>query len=246
MIVGLISDVHANVVALDAALAALRREGADTIVCLGDLVGYGPAPNEAIERIRDERILCTLGAADERIVFDFARSRMPRKGVGDATLEWTREVLEPEHVAWLRQLPVQLRLETPAGRFRAFHGTAEDPGARTDLHVDPQALARLLSGHRCKILAAGATHVPYLRRVGAGVAVNPGSVGLSLNGEPGADYALLRFDENGVDVRMDKVEYDVAAVAFDIVAWGLPAVVAEAVQMGRMPSSAGDEEDVTT
>src|SRR6056297_835269 len=122
MIVGLISDVHANVVALDAALAALRREGVDTIVCLGDLVGYGPAPNEAIERLRDEGVLCTLGAADERIAFDFARSHLPRKGVADETIEWTRGVLEAQHVAWIRELPVQRRLETPAGRLRAFHG----------------------------------------------------------------------------------------------------------------------------
>ena len=62
-----------------------------------------------------------------------------------------------------------------------------------------------------------------------------GSVGLSLNGEPGADYALLKFGTAGLEVTMNKVEYDFAAVAFDIVAWGLPATVAEAVQQGRMP-----------
>ncbi len=244
MVLGLISDVHANLIALDAALEAMRRAGAEQVVCLGDLVGYGPAPNETIERIREERVLCTLGAADERIAFDFARTAVPRKGVGDATLEWTREVLEPQHVAWLRELPVQRRLATPAGRLRAFHGTAEDPGDRTDLHRDPQQLARLLDRHRCSILASGGTHVPYQRRIDDRVAVNPGSVGLSLNGEPGADYALLRIDESGIDVRMDKVEYDVAAVAFDIIAWGLPPVVAEAIQRGRMP--AGEDDDVTT
>jgi len=240
MILGVISDVHANVVALDAALGALRKAGANDVICLGDMVGYGPAPNETIERIRDEGLLCSLGAADERIAFDFARATLPRKGVGDATLEWTREVLEPHHVAWLRELPVQRRLETPAGRLRAFHGTAEDPGDRTDLHVDPIRMQRLLDQHRCTILATGGTHVPYLRRSRTGVAINPGSVGLSLNGEPGADYALLRIDGENVDVQMDKVEYDVAAVAFDIVAWGLPAVVAEAVQRGRMPPGADD------
>lgn len=240
MVLGLISDVHANVVALEAALKALRGHGVDTVICLGDLVGYGPAPNETIEAIRDARALCTLGAADERIAFDFARPSVPRKGVGDATLEWTRGILEPQHVAWLREQPVQRRLETSAGRLRAFHGSAEDPSERTDLQVDPIALQRLFETHGCSILAAGGTHVPYLRRTGAGVAVNPGSVGLSLNGEPGADYAVLRIDGDQVDVRMDKVEYDVAAVAFDIVAWGLPPVVAEAVQHGRMPPGADD------
>lgn len=244
MLLGVISDVHANVVALDAALGELRRKGAEAIVCLGDLVGYGPAPNETIERIREERLACTLGAADERIAFDFARRPTPRKGVADATLEWTREVLDEDHVRWLRALPVGRRFATPAGRLRAFHGTADDPGERTDLHVDPVVLGRLLETHRCRVLAVGATHVPYLRRTAGGVAFNPGSVGLSLNGEPGADYALLRIEGDDVEVRMDKVEYDVGAVAFEIVAWGLPPVVAEAIQMGRMP--VGRDGDETT
>ena len=81
--------------------------------------------------------------------------------------------------------------------------------------------------------------MPFFRKVTSGLVLNPGSVGLSLNGEPGADYALLSFDEEGnTDVAMDKVEYDFAAVAFDIIAWGLPPMVAEAVQMGRMPPGA--------
>ncbi|MEX2501733.1 MAG: metallophosphoesterase family protein, partial [Trueperaceae bacterium] len=158
MVLGLISDVHANVIALDAALAALRSQGATTVVCLGDMVGYGPAPNETVERLREERILCTLGAADERIAFDFDRRAPPRKGVGDATIEWTRDVLEEVHVAWLRELPVQRKIDTPFGRLRAFHGTLDDPSARTDLQVDPASLAKLFDRHRCRILAAGATH----------------------------------------------------------------------------------------
>ena len=235
MVIGLISDVHANVIALEAVLAELRAQGADTIVCLGDLVGYGPAPNETVELVRKSGLLCTLGAADERIAFDFARRRVSRKGVADEILEWTRDVIDPRHVQFLQTLPVQRRLETPVGRLRFFHGTAEDPAERLDLQQDPITLTRLLERHRCTILACGGSHVPYFRKLHSGWVVNPGSVGLSLNGEPGADYALLTIRDGAVDITMDKVEYDFAAVAFDIVAWGLPAMVAEAIQMGRMP-----------
>ena len=240
MLIGLISDVHANVLALEAALAALKRAGATTTVCLGDLVGYGPAPNETIDLMRSSNIMCTLGEADERIAYGFA-TRAKRAGVADETIEWTRTVIEPDHVTWLRSLPVQRRLDTPAGRLRWFHGTADDPADRINLQQDPMSLTRLLQRQRCTILSCGGSHVPYFRKVAsAGWVINPGSVGLSLNGEPGADYALVRIDGDGVDVRMDKVEYDVAAVAFDIVAWGLPAVIAEAVQRGRMPTREGD------
>lgn len=235
MVVGIISDVHANVLALEAVLASLRQRGADTIVCLGDLVGYGPTPNETIDLIRQEGILCTLGAADERIAYDFARRKVPRRGVADDILEWTREVIEPKHVQFLQSLPVQKRLNTPVGRMRYFHGTAENPGERLSLNQDPMSLGRLLERHRCNILSCGATHVPYFRELSTGWVINPGSVGLSLNGEPGADYAILTISEKGVAISMDKVEYDFAAVAFDIVAWGLPAMVADAIQMGRMP-----------
>lgn len=235
MLLGIISDVHANVVALEAVLEVLKERGADTIICLGDLVGYGPSPNETIDLIRSSGVMCTLGAADERIAFDFARQQRPREGVADKTLEWTRTIIEPRHVDFLRGLPVQLRFNTPAGRLRFFHSNPTQPGARFSLERDTLELVRLLDEQRCRILACGGSHVPYYRKLPSGWVVNPGSVGLSLNGEPGADYALLSIDEDEVEVSMDKVEYDFAAVAFDIVAWGLPPMIAEAIQQGKMP-----------
>ncbi len=245
MLVGIISDVHANVLALEAVVEVIRSKGVDTIVCLGDLVGYGPAPNETIDLIRREGILCTLGAADERIAYDFARRKLPRRGVADEILEWTREVIEPKHVQFLQTLPIQKRLNTPAGRLRYFHGTAEDTAERLSLNQDPITLTRLLERHRCTILACGATHVPYFRELSTGWVINPGSVGLSLNGEPGADYAVLTITEDGTTIHMDKIEYDFAAVAFDIVAWGLPTMVADTIQLGRMTEridTSGDAE----
>lgn len=234
MLLGLISDVHANVLALEAVITELRRREVETIVCLGDLVGYGPSPNETLDLLRQENVMCTLGAADEQIAFDFARSPRPRAGVADEILNWTRSVIEAKHVTYLRSLPVQLRLSTPQGRLRAYHGTL-DMGERVDLNRSSLLLDKLLAAQRCTILAVGNSHVPFYRKLSGGWVVNPGSVGLSLNGEPGADYALLEVTETGLEVSMDKVEYDFAAVAFDIVAWGLPHSVAEAVQRGRMP-----------
>lgn len=239
MILGIISDVHANVLALEAALTALRDRGVEQVICLGDLVGYGPSPNETLDLIRSEGVLCTLGAADERIAFEFAGGHQPRKGVADDILEWTRTVIKAEHIEFLRTLPLQRRLETPAGRLRFFHSGPETTEHRLNLNQDPVSLGRLLERHRCRILVAGGTHVPFYRKVAAGWVLNPGSVGLTLNGEPGADYALLRIQPGAVDLEMDKVEYDFAAVAFDIIAWGLPQVVAEAVQKGRMPVTSG-------
>lgn len=240
VILGVISDVHANVIALEAALQAMKEKGATTIICLGDLVGYGPSPNETIDLIRQENVMCSLGAADERIAFDFARDKLPRYGVADQTLEWTRTVIEPRHVEFLRGLPIQHRINTPSGRMRFFHGSPDTTAEKTNLNQDPIRLGKFLDQQRAVIIACGGTHVPMVRKLNAGILLNPGSVGLSLNGEPGADYALLKFSDDGkAEVEMDKVEYDFAAVAFDIIAWGLPQTVAEAIQQGKMPAGAG-------
>ncbi len=241
MIIGIISDVHSNYIALEAVLEALKQRGAETIVCLGDVVGYGPTPNETIALLRREGVLCTLGAADERVAYSFARPAQRRHGFADDILEWTKAQLEPQHLTFLQGLEVQQRINTPAGWLRFFHGSSDNPAERLNLNQDPLTLRRMLERHRCNILVAGATHVPFYRRIDdANLVLNPGSVGLSLNGEPGADYALLTITEKGINVEMDKVEYDYASAAFEIVAWGLPHAVAEAVQQGRMPDSLAD------
>jgi len=242
--IGLISDVHANVIALEAALEALEERGAEVVVCLGDLVGYGPSPNETIELLRDKGVHCTLGAADERVAYSFAGPAAPRKGVADDILEWTKSVLEPENLRFLQSLAVQQRLQTPLGWLRYFHGSHDNPSERLNLNRDPISLGRMLERHRCNILVAGSTHVPFYRHIGDnGLVLNPGSVGLSLNGEPGADYALLTITDSGLELEMDKVEYDFAAAAFEVLAWGLPAAVAEAVQHGRMTERLGSGPD---
>ncbi len=237
MLLGIISDVHANIVALDAVFECFKKHKVDQVLCLGDLVGYGPSPNEVIERIRSERVMCTLGEADERIAYRFTGHHRKREGVADATLEWTSTVLEPQNLSFLRYLPVQARLKTSAGRLRYFHSSMYSPSERIDLDLDPEGLQGVLREHRCNILATGKTHVPVVKSLGTGWIINPGSVGLSLNGEPGADYALIRVEGGKVEITMDKVEYDYAAVAFDILAWDLPEVIAEAIQLGRMPAS---------
>lgn len=237
MLLGVISDVHGNIMALDAVLERLSLANVDHIICLGDLIGYGPSPNEVIERVRSERVLCTLGEADERIAYSFTGHHRKREGVADETLEWTRTVIEPHNVEFLRHLPVQARLKTSAGRLRYFHSSMYSPGERLNLDLDVGGLMRVLEEHRCKILITGKTHVPTVKYLESGWMINPGSVGLSLNGEPGADYALLKVENGKVDIKMDKVEYDYAAVAFDILAWDLPEVIAEAIKLGRMPGA---------
>lgn len=236
MILGLISDVHANIVALEAVMEKLESHGVDTIICLGDLIGYGPAPNEVIELIRKKHVMCTLGSSDERVAFDFVGARR-RRGVADKTIEWTHTVITKDNLNYLRSLPVQARLRTPVGRLRYFHSGINSPSETLQIGETPAEQMKVLEECRCDILAIGKSHVPFTKELKAGWIINPGSVGLTLNGEPGADYAVVEITKNNVDITMGKVDYDYNAVNFEIVAWDLPEMIGEAVQLGRMPKN---------
>ena len=128
----------------------------------------------------------------------------------------TSQILKPH---------VQVLIDFGSGdKWLQIGGTADERRHQFDGRMDTD-------------FADGGQNLGIVGLVESSLVLNPGSVGLSLNGEPGADYALLSISEDGIELEMDKVEYDFAAVAFDIVAWGLPSMVAEAVQMGRLPEN---------
>jgi putative phosphoesterase len=237
---GVISDVHANVHALTAVWNALQRRRADLIVCAGDVVGYGATPGETIAFLERHEVLTTLGSSDARVAYDLGRTLEPRRGVADSILEWTGGVLEEGHIAFLRRLKVSARLTTGRAKARLFHGSPDDPDATLDLDGPIEDLERLLATLRVSLVLCGGSHVPYVRTTPAGVFVNTGSVGLSLNGEPGADCAIIEVTEEGIRPEILKVPYDVKGAIFDVLAWGLPQVVAKVLQTGSMaPSEPG-------
>ncbi len=234
MKLGVISDVHANIHALRAVWTTFNERGVTKTVCLGDLVGYGASPVEVIEWMRDYQVTTTLGASDARIAYELSEAIEPRQGVADVTLEWTKTLLSERDRQYLRSLKVSERIQTPSGRIKLFHGSPDDPETRLDLRAPAPELESLLASQRCNIVLCGGTHVPDVRKTSTGLFVNPGSVGLSLNGEPGADCAILEFGDAGqVDVQLLKVPYDFHAAAFDIITWDLPPVIADVIKTGN-------------
>ena len=232
MRLGLFSDVHANLPALEATLATLDEEGVDFMLCLGDVVGYGPHPREVVQLLKQRSIVCTLGAADANLAYPFARTK--REGVADETLDWTRDQLTPEEVHWLRHLPVTYRLQTPYGRLRGFHGLPYHPEKRFPLAKAIAELEPLFERMMSRILASGGSHVPFHRQVDDYWIIDPGSVGMTLGGEPGADAMILTIEEDGLEVETLKIDYDIGQTVFDVQAWGLPDVVAQAIRNGGL------------
>lgn len=117
MRIGILTDIHANMEALEACLAALDARGYDYLACLGDVVGYGAQPNECCAVIRERADVAILGNHDAAVCgrMDYSFYRL----VARQALDWHARQLHPEHRAWLSSLPYQFRL----GEVLFCHGS---------------------------------------------------------------------------------------------------------------------------
>ncbi len=231
MRLGVISDLHANLPALEAVLEALRGEGVDEVLLLGDLVGYGPHPKQVIRKVLDKGLSAIAGAWDLRVAYPMPGA-VP-EGVGRATLEWTRAQLSEKEIAYLRTLRASHRRTYGDKRLVAFHGTPGRPEEQLDFQGPARTFQGLMDRYGARILLLGGRHLPLLRRVGQGLVADPGSVGLSLSGEPGADALVV--DTESLEVKALKVPYDLGPLLFDLRAWDLPPVLETVYRTGRFP-----------
>ena len=218
---GVIGDVHANLAALSVALAALERAGVDRILVTGDLVGYGPQPNECIERIASLDALCVAGNHDLIVLGELSDARcIP---LARDSLRWTKRVLTEDSRSFLKALPQ--RVATKDGVVIA-HGSLGDPEEYvTTSQQAARELGRLAEespGARCLLL--GHTHRPaafdadgrrLAPRLGGTVALarsvllNPGAVGQSR--EFRARVRVLILDLERSEAHFAALPYDVAA-----------------------------------
>ncbi|GHG18223.1 metallophosphoesterase [Deinococcus indicus] len=228
-----ISDLHGNIHALTAVKRFLSEHIVNQVIVVGDLVGYGASPGPVIDFVKREGWVTGLGSSDMRVAMELG-DRADRKGVADQVLGWTKKMLAPEQVDFLRRLPPGGRIVTPIGRVRYFHGSPHDPEARLDLMAQERELEALAETLGARVVVVGGSHVPFVRVVGETTFVDPGSVGLTLNHEPGADVAIVDCVGRKPKVSLHKVTYDFASSAFDIMAWNLPPVIADVIRTGRM------------
>ncbi|MEY3014922.1 MAG: hypothetical protein RIT45_3657 [Pseudomonadota bacterium] len=207
MRIGLLSDVHATPVALDAVLAALDAAGVDQIVCLGDVVDMGPEPNATVERLRERGIPTLLGNHD-------TLDEAPGFPILADIERWTAETLRPEHRAWLDALPMTLTIEAHGLRLLCTHGTPRD-NHEGIVDATPWTTLRDAAGAEpFDVLAAGHTHVQLLRRDGAQTVVNVGSAAQPFarpfDGSPPSllpccDFAVVELGPGGVDVALRRI-----------------------------------------
>jgi len=229
--IALISDIHANLPALESVLADSVQQGAERHVCLGDVVGYGPNPSECVTRIQDLGCICIKGNHDEYISYNDEVNNFNE--LAKAALTWTKSQLSISQKDWLASLPYTRRL----GRQMLVHASINNPEGWEYVRNSFDA-SIAMNAQNTDMCFSGHTHVPIVYEMNGGKVtvkdtaeiikldagckylVNCGSVGQPRDGNPLACYVLFDRSERTLEFR--RVAYDVEAVAAEIRAAGLP------------------------
>jgi putative phosphoesterase len=203
----MISDVHANLPALEAVLADVEREGVDRVFCAGDLVGQGPHPNQVVSRIRKAGIPSVLGnqEVEVRELADRARPDPKRH------MLWTIAVLKRKNREYLLGLPAERKLEVEGVEIQIVHGSPHGTFDTMHPSLTSETLRAWFPAEtpRPAVLVGGHTHVPFVRTVARMLVVNAGTVGRPFDGDPRASWALVEVGEGGVRGRIRRVAYSV-------------------------------------
>lgn len=225
--VAVITDIHANLPALEAALERIDQLGIEQVYCGGDLVGYGPHPNEVCALIEDRQIPTIYGNYDYAIARDLedcgcAYVNQHDRDLGQQSVDWTLAHTNQRSKHFMRGLPFDMRFELGGKRVRLVHGSPrkvneylfEDKPART--------FERIAAGSDCDTLVFGHTHQPWIHRYSGVLFVNCGSIGKPKDGDPRAAFAILETDGDQAAVRIERVEYDADSAAREVASAGLP------------------------
>ena len=242
--IAVISDVHGNLVALEAVRAAIKKERADALMICGDLVLNGPDPAGVVDAVREleaDGALVVAGNTDIAVAdFDYSAA-FPSlmDGVPESirsAAEWAHEQLGDERIDWLRRLPAERRLRVGELLILATHAS---PGSQTegfDGALDPNVMIERASRTDARVICCGHTHLPEVRDLGWKLIVNAGSAGYVFDGDPTASWAVVTIDGEAVSGEIRRTEFDSLTVSNALSARGLPGDVyrAATVRNGKL------------
>jgi predicted phosphodiesterase len=242
MRVAVISDIHSNLCALEAVLSDIEQEAPDRIWCLGDVVGYGPRPNECCDAVREHAELSLCGNHDLAVLGTLDVAEFT--GDAAAAARWTRDELGDDQRRWLAELAPSA---APEG-FELFHGSPRDPV--WDYVLSEQVALISLLETTAPVVLVGHSHVAIglswdgVELAGPGLApagteidltagrwlLNPGSVGQPRDGDPRAGWLLI--DDRAGRGTFRRVPYSIERTQSEIREHGLPDGLAERLAHG--------------
>jgi putative phosphoesterase len=207
----LFGDIHANIAALDATLAAIRAAGITRGACTGDVVLRGHEPEACVARLALLGWPCVQGNTDAKVALRPPRPRSDPASSRVGSRSWTTHRLSEASLAYLAELPLTTRVSV--GRFEVLvvHGS---PEAVTDVLVEADTDARRLEELARKLgvdcVVTGHTHRPLIRRAEGCLFVNPGSVGEATGGDPRPSWAWVAPGPARLEAGLERVDVPVA------------------------------------
>lgn len=242
----LISDIHANLPALESVLADIDARGdVDAIYHLGDLAGYAPWPNEVVALLRQRAIPGVAGNYDSTLATDYkhcgCRADTPHdEELSHLSYAWTRAHVTADTKKYLASLPFRIDIRPLGGHVSGptvtlVHGnqtlnTVYVTEDRPDSFLGKMAAD--LESRPDDVICFGHTHKPWQREVSGVRFLNTGSVGRPKDGDWRACYVLLAIDGAGARLEFVRVEYDVEKAARGILGSELPHEFAESLKAG--------------
>ncbi len=214
MKIAVISDIHGNLYALREVLQHIDEQDVDTIICLGDLVGYGPHPNEVISAIRRRGILCLKGNYDASVVenkFSYIRET----NINSFSLPWNVEELGNINKYYLQSLPESLMLKFEDKIIQFVHGSPR----KINEYVleDGDNTEEIMKEFSGDIMVCAHTHIPFVKKFGNKILINDGSVGKPKIGRPNCTYALIEiYKDMPVKAEIKEIEYNYNKVIKDM------------------------------
>jgi len=224
MRVAILSDIHSNLQALYAVLAELESDPPETVLCAGDIVGYGANPNECCEIASRRCSKVVLGNHDHSAITGDTYLMNPYAARASA---WTAKMLSGSSREFLASLPREEHFVLGGMRVAMYHGS---PRSMSEYIYESDLDGLALDDAGADVVIMGHTHVPYVRRVGRVLVVNPGSVGQPRDSDPRASFAVLDTLAGNCQIR--RLDYDIPGAARAIASAGLPALLGERLYSG--------------
>ncbi len=236
MKIAVIADIHSNIHALEKVLSDIEQRNVDLTLCMGDMVGYYPYPNEVIDLIRRKNILSIMGNYDDAVGNELMACGCdypdPRDMENAAiSLNWTIDETNDENKAYLRSLPKEMTMVFENKKVRFVHGS---PRKITEyLKENSKEASEVMADFEEDVLVCGHTHKPYHKLYGEKLLVNAGSAGKPKTGNPDANYVILTVAADGASVETVEVPYDYEKTAKATEDAGLPKEFAVILRTGK-------------
>jgi len=221
--IGVISDIHGNCVALDAALADMRKAGVKKVICLGDAIQGGPQPAETVQRLLELACPVVMGNADAWLLDEKGDTREETTTPQREVRSWTLSKLAPDDLSFIRTFRSTMTVPLGSGTsLFCFHGS---PRSYDDVllpETPNRTWRRLLGTADADLMAGGHTHAQQLRRVGRALFFNPGSIGLvydvrprrpQIRAYPWAEYVILSQERGRLGLEFRRAPYEVDLLA---------------------------------